>query len=329
MPLTDSPLEELWSYRPEVGRPADFEEFWSLTLQEARSLAGPTIAERARTPLSELEAWDLTFSGFGGDPIRAWLLHPLGAGPFPVVVEFIGYGGGRGLPTDRLGWAASGFAHLVMDTRGQGSAWPNAGPGATADPHGSESAAPGFLTRGISDPSTSYYRRLHTDAVLLVEAAARLDIVDPARIAVTGVSQGGGVCLAAAALSPLVRAVMPDVPFLCHFERFIARASAAAAGEIRQYLTVHQDSTAEVLRSLSYMDGACFAGLVTAPTLISVALMDDISLPSTVFAAYHQLQSAEKEMAVYPYNGHEGGGTVHWARQVDWLRQRLPGPSAE
>ncbi|UFU06801.1 acetylxylan esterase [Ruania halotolerans] len=323
MPQTDLPLDELWSYRPQVSRPADFDQFWTSTLQESRALARETVVSRAETPLTELAAWDVTFSGFGGDPIKAWLLHPTGPGPFPVVIEFIGYGGGRGLATDRLGWAASGFAHLVMDTRGQGSAWPNAGPGATPDPHGSGPAAPGFLTRGVTDPSTSYYRRLYTDAVLLIEAATQLDIVDPARIAVTGVSQGGGVSLAAAGLSGLVRAVLPDVPFLCHFKRYLDHASADAAGELRRYLSVHRDSTDTVLNTLSYLDGVNFAASVDAPVLMSVALMDDISLPSTVFAAYHRFKNADKEMSVYPYNGHEGGGTSHWSRQVDWLRTRL------
>ncbi|QOR71022.1 acetylxylan esterase [Ruania alkalisoli] len=323
MPQTDLTLDELWSYRPQVSRPADFDQFWSSTLQESRALARQTVVSRAETPLTELAAWDVTFSGFGGDPIKAWLLHPSGPGPFPTVVEFIGYGGGRGWAGDRLGWAASGFAHLVMDTRGQGSAWPNGGPGATPDPHGSRPAAGGFLSRGIDDPTTSYYRRLYTDAVLLVEAAAQLDVVNPARIAVTGTSQGGGVALAAAGLSTLVRAALPDVPFLCHLERYLQLASADAAGELRQYLSVHRDSTPQVLRTLSYLDGVSFASSVRAPVLMSVALMDDISMPSTVFAAYHQLESADKEMAVYPYNGHEGGGTTHWVRQVKWLRSRL------
>ncbi|WP_159622593.1 acetylxylan esterase [Ruania rhizosphaerae] len=323
MPLTDLPIDELWSYRPQVDRPADFDSFWASTLQESRALTRGMVLSRAPTPLTELEAWDVTFSGFGGDPIKAWLLHPSGPGPFPAVVEFIGYGGGRGVAADRLGWAASGFAHLVMDTRGQGSAWPNAGPGATPDPHGSGPAAPGFLTRGITDPMTSYYRRLYTDAILLVEAAAQLDIVDSTRIAVTGMSQGGGVSLAVAGLSSLVRAVLPDVPFLCHFERYLELASADAAGEFRQYLSVHRNSTATALHTLSYLDGVTFAASVEAPALMSVALMDDISLPSTVFAAYHQLKSADKEIEVYPYNGHEGGGSTHWERQVNWLNRRF------
>ncbi len=46
---------------------------------------------------------DVTFAGFGGHPVRAWLTLPAQrSGPLPGVVEFIGYGGGRGLPIDWL-----------------------------------------------------------------------------------------------------------------------------------------------------------------------------------------------------------------------------------
>src|SRR5665647_1993383 len=65
MPLTDLALDELHDYRPEVAEPDDFDRFWADTLAEARDAVAP----------------------------------------LPVVVEYVGYGGGRGLPEDRLRWA--------------------------------------------------------------------------------------------------------------------------------------------------------------------------------------------------------------------------------
>jgi len=49
----------------------------------------------------------VTFSGYGGHRIKGWLLLPLQpAGKLPCVVEFIGYGGGRGFrPTGCYGAA--------------------------------------------------------------------------------------------------------------------------------------------------------------------------------------------------------------------------------
>jgi cephalosporin-C deacetylase len=96
-------------------------------------------------------------SGFGGHPIKAWLTRPAAGAPiaglFPEVGQYNGYRGGRGLPHEHVDWAASGYVHLFMDTRGQGSRW-GAG-GDTPDPVGAGPATPGFMTRGLLAPAVS------------------------------------------------------------------------------------------------------------------------------------------------------------------------------
>ena len=75
------------------------------------------------TPYVTVDVYDVSFAGWGGQPIRGWLTLPRARdGRLPCVVEFVGYGGGRGLATDHLGYASLGYAHLLMDTRGQGRA---------------------------------------------------------------------------------------------------------------------------------------------------------------------------------------------------------------
>jgi cephalosporin-C deacetylase len=58
----------------------------------------------------------------------------------------------------------------------------------------------------------------------------------------------------------------------------------------------------------------------SAAALFSVALADTITPPSTVFAAYNHY-AGPKDIAVYPYSGHEGGGTQHFLAQLAFLRQ--------
>ncbi len=320
--FTDLPLELLREYRPALTAPDDLDAFWDETLAEARAAARPLRLADVASPVRALRVQDLTFTGFGGDEIRGWVVRPHGDDDLPAVVEFIGYGGGRGLPGEKTAWATSaGYVHVIMDTRGQGSTW---SVGDTPDPHGSAAAFPGVMTRGILDPRDYYYRRLYTDAVRLVDEVSRLDGVDASRIAVTGGSQGGGLAIAAAALAgDAVAALLPDVPFLADFPNAIVRTPLAPFTEITRFLSTHRDAEDAVLRTLSYVDGAVLARRITAPALFSVGLMDDVVLPSGVFASFHALASADAEIEVYRYNGHEGGGYRHFMKQVAWLDARF------
>ena len=314
----DLPREELERYRPERREPADFDAFWASTLADARRHPVDLALEPVDVRLPLLDVADATFRGFDGQPIRAWFMLPRAReGRLPVVVQFIGYGGGRGLPHDWLLWPTAGYATLVMDTRGQGSTW---SPGATPDrwDDGNDPQYPGFLTRGIRDPSSYYYRRLYTDAVRAVEAARWHPDVDPRRTIVAGNSQGGGIAQAVAALVPDVRAALIDVPFMCDIERAITITDVLPYSELARYLAIHRDKVDEALRTISYVEGMNFASRATVPALFSVGLTDLITPPSTVFAAYNHY-AGPKEIRVWPYSGHDAGNLHHKVEQLAFL----------
>ena len=316
----DLPLDQLRVYTPDIPQPADLDSFWGQTLAEARAHDLRPRFEPAPNELRLIETFDVEYAGFGGSTVKGWLHLPAHAdGPLPAVVQYQGYGGGRGLAHEEILFAVAGFAHFVMDTRGQGSAW-SAGdtpdPGTTGDP-----AYPGFMTRGILDPATYYYRRVYTDAVRAVEAVRSHPAVDGRRIAVTGGSQGGGITLAVAGLMGDVSAVAPDVPFLCDLRRATTLVDSEPYAEVVRYLRVHRDQVERALTTLGYFDAATLGGRAGAPALFSVALMDETCPPSTVYAAYN-LYAGPKEIVEYPYNDHEGGAGFHARTKLRWLRER-------
>lgn len=329
----DLPLDALREYAPSIAIPPDFDAFWRQTLEETARCA-PLSAEFIDLPdpaYRLVRVQDVSFSGFGGARVRGWMIVPADsafamentlAGPerLPCLVSFVGYGGGRSLPIDHLAPAVAGMAHFVMDTRGQGAGWSM---GDTPDDVGSGPAHTGFLTRGIESPQTYYYRRVFTDAARAVEAAAAHPLVNPARIAVGGASQGGAIAIAAAALaSQHVAALVADVPFLCHVRRAATLTDQPPYSELAAYARAQRERTDRAFQTLAYFDCANLVTRVRAPSLWSAALMDMVCPPSTVFAAFNRAPGA-KEMCVYEFNGHEGGGALHAVRRLRWLQQQL------
>ncbi len=324
MAFFDFPLEKLQTYIPSNREPKDFDAFWKRTLQE--SATKPIAAKFTRVDQSVYElvdVYDVTFNGYRGQPVKGWFIEPrwtAGCAKRPCLVTYIGYGGGRSLPIDHVATATAGIANFVMDTRGQGSTW---APGDTADDAGSDPQYPGFMTRGIRSPETYYYRRVFTDAVRAVQAAASHPHVDKERIGVTGGSQGGGIAIAAAALAgKAAKIAMPDVPFLCDYRRATTIVDTAPYSEITSFLKTHRGQSQQIYNTLDYFDGVNFAPRITARCLFSIALMDTVCPPSTCFGAFNRIK-AKKEVRVYDFNNHEGGGPVHFVERLKFARKYL------
>ncbi|MDO4900815.1 acetylxylan esterase [Actinomyces sp.] len=313
-----------------VAEPADFDSFWERTLGRARSHdPDAMLVERVGVtqPLAELRYWDLSFSGFAGQRVRAWLSRPASRDGevLPCVVQIPGYGRGRGLPGEIPHVAASGMAHLLLDVRGQGYGYGSGGD--TPDPDAGAPEAPGVVTRGIASPDTYYYRRLIVDAVRAVDAARALPDVDARRVFVMGNSQGGGVALAVAGLVPDLCGVTVSVPFLCDVPAVYQLAQGEPYAELARYLAVRRTGREEVLRTLSYVDGVNHARRAQAPSLWGLGLRDTCCPPlggQQALAAY----AGPAQVEIYPDNGHEGGEFHYLRRQLAWIRERCAGTTS-
>ena len=331
MAMFDLSLDELRGFRPEVYEPPDFDDFWRSTIDAAHGFDLGATATKIDNKLAVIDSYDMSFAGYGGTPVQAWLHVPAGtAGRLPAVVQYHGYSRGRGYPHTSTIWAQAGWAQFSMDTRGQG--WHTGGRSTTDDSSADAGGihAPGFLTAGITDRDTYYYRRVYVDALRMLEVARTHPLVDPDRLIVTGISQGGGITLAAAGLAPMagisLRGAAPDVPFLCHFRRATEITDAHPYAELTAFVAGWRHLEEAAYHTLGYFDGVHLARRASAPALFSVALMDDVCPPSTVFAAFNAYggrSGVPKEIEVYSHNGHEGGVDYQVDRQLSWFAERF------
>ncbi len=321
MPAFDLAPAQLRRYRSAVEQPSDFIAFWDKTLSQSRRAGSAPRIAPVDSRLTLVDTFDVTFSGFDGEPVRGWLHRPAGSAVAPVVVRYFGYNCGRGLSHVVSPLVLAGYAVLSMDNRGQGAL--AAFRGDTPDSGGLFRELGGHVSRGIWSPTSYYYRRLFTDAVLAVDAVRQLPGIDSARIAVQGASQGGGIALAVTALAEGLSGAMIDVPFLADLPRALDLASEPPYTETARLLASYPDKVAEALRTLAYFDGSVLAKHARVPALFSVGLMDPVCPPSTVYAAYNAY-AGTKEMREYPYNEHEGGSFNHEAVQLEWLATVMP-----
>ena len=285
--------------------PDDYDAFWEDALDLARRHSVAPRAVPVDTLLTTIDVYDFSFAGSRGRTVTGWLRLPRHReGALPAVVHANGYGAGRLSPLDDLTWSAAGYAHLIVNTHGQGG-------GST-----------GHLLDGIEDPRRYYYCDVLVDVTRAVDAVRELDEVDASRVAMIGNSQGGGIALGVGALAQGLSAVLAQSPFLTDAPTALQRAVQGPWTELRGYLTEHPERADAVARALAYVDGVTSARHATAPGWMSDGLADDICPPETTrtaVAAY----AAPVRFREWPGAGHEAGSIGDVEAALTAIRQRF------
>jgi cephalosporin-C deacetylase len=150
-----------------------------------------------------------------------------------------------------------------------------------------------------------------------------LEWVDRDRIAAMGGSQGGAQTLAVAALSDKLAAAIAYVPFLCDIRRATEITDADPYGELIRYMSMYRDQVEHVFGVYDYFDGMNFARISKLPIAMTVGLIDEIVPASTVYAAYNNYAGADKQLWVWPFNGHEGGGFFDEEKAFAFFGEKL------
>lgn len=316
MPLIDLPLAELQVYPGRNPCPPDHEAYWARALHELGDTPRRVELVPAAFQVPFAECFHLYFDGVRGARVHAKYLRPRAAkSPHPAVLAFHGYTGSSGDWSDKLNWVARGYSVAAMDCRGQG--------GKSEDPGGVKGTTQhGHIVRGLDDhPDNLLFRHIFLDTVALAEAVMGLPEVDASRIGAYGMSQGGALTLACAALEPRIRRACAGYPFLCDYQRVWEMDMVECAyAELRAFFR-RQDPTharaSEWFTRLGYIDVQYLAPRIEAEVLMAVALLDRDCPPSTQFAAYNKIRS-RKRTVIYPDFEHEA--LPGWAdTQYDFL----------
>lgn len=300
----DRKKQELEAYSPELTRRDDFEVFWSQMRRESDSVPLDPHYESVPYPCGGLEVQSVSYCGFDETRIHGWFITPVGltqGTTIPCVVTYPGFNGNRGTVSSFAHWILAGAAVLSVDVREQRGITGN-----MADyTHGN---ATSVTTKGLLDKREYYYGAVYMDCLKAIDLAASQPLVDPERIIVAGVSQGGGLATAVSALDERPCCALVDVPSNSNLERrseikLAPYSGTGAFGAVNEYLRVHPGQTDLAFETLSYFDTMNMAEWITAPTVAAVGLDDTVCPAECYYATFNRIP-ALKHMTVYPFAGH-------------------------
>ncbi len=285
---------------PAVQDPADFDSFWQAGKDELAKI--PIDAERTLLPdlsTSKVNVYHVSLANAG--PVKLWnssarvfgiLCMPKAPGKYPARLGVPGAGvhkiGGmireaeQGVITLNIG------IHGIPLTLDQ-KVYSLLGSGALN----------GYWVYNLDSRDRYYYRRVYLGCVRAVDYLTSLEEWDGAKLAVTGVSQGGALSIVTAGLDPRIKALAAYFPALSDLPGY---ASGRAGGWPHMFKDA-ENRTKEKLDTAAYYDVVNFARRVKAPGLYSWGYNDEVCPPTSTYAAYNQVK-APKRLILALETGH-------------------------
>lgn len=303
MPMLDMPLAQLKEYQGSTPKAADFDEFWSRGIAEMKATDADVKWVEADFKVPYALCYDMYYTGVKEARIHAKVMMPKDIkSPAPALLNFHGYTGNCGQWMDKLQYVAAGFAVAALDCRGQG--------GYSEDVGGIKgNTMQGHIIRGLDDEADNMLmRNIFLDTAQLAGIMMGLPEIDEQRVGVYGVSQGGGLTLACAALEPRIAKAAVQYPFLSDYKRvWEMDMDKDAYQELRSYFQFFDplhEREQEIFERLSYVDIQNLVPRIKGEVQMAVTLRDNICPPSTQFAAYNKI-AAPKQLYVFPDFGHD------------------------
>jgi cephalosporin-C deacetylase len=305
------PRADASGYRTKVTKPNDFDAFWDDVLQQASGipLDVELVPDSLRTS-DDVEVFQVFYTSLGHVRIAAWYCRPVQrAERAPAILFLPGYQMDPPIPKE---WARKGYLALSVAPRGKLRSTRQFNPG-----------YPNLLTHNIVDRHTYAYRGFYVDTWRGIDVLLSRPEVDPARLGVTGSSQGGGLTITTAAMRPEVRAAAAGAPYLCGYLDSIELTHTYPYEEINDYLRLYPERRPDVEATLAYFDGINFAGRISCPIIVNIGLQDNVCPPETGYALFEHIGARDKQLYPYDGHGHDAGRVKHAAVLDRFFAQHL------
>ena len=280
--------------------PADFRKFWDD--QKAALAKIPVRAEKTAVPLTGRQAdrfqcYDVKVDCVNNVPVSGYLTMPLNARPksLPAVVSYHGAGvrsASRIFRNNAIFFDVN--AHGILN--GQKREYYN---------KLNNNELRNYYYRNKNDREKFYFRDMYLRVLRALDYVKTLPEWDGKNLIVLGSSQGGAQSIVAASLDPQVSLCLTGVPAMSdHSGNLLGRQSGWPRLFAAKNGKPVDVKTAEVSK---YYDNVNFAKYIKAPVYMTVGMIDNTCVPTSVYAVFNNLPAAtEKHMTIFATEGHVG-----------------------
>lgn len=295
--------KSLLEYKGSSPKPSDFDEFWDVMTDKIKKWDINYTIEKSEYSFKNTDTFHLYFDAFDGSKIHARYLRPKNAVNAPVIFLFHGYSGGSPDWASLMPYVCEGFCVAALDCRGQGGRSDDGGVYKGNTYHGQ-------LIRGLKElnPEKLVFTKIITETAMLVKIVETFPEIDKNQMFTKGVSQGGGLSLACAALCPQIKKTAICYPFLSDYKKAVEVCGQGSAfAEIKDYFRLfdpRHEREDEIFNVLGYIDIQNLAPRIKAQVLMFTGMEDITCNPYTQFAAFNKI-SSDKKVYFYPDFGHD------------------------
>lgn len=284
-----------------VSRPApeDFDKFWQGRKDELAKV--PMNPKLVPAPVSEsmkgkVECFDLKVDCAGGMPMSGYFARPVNAakGSLPIIISY--HGAGVRSAHMPVGHAAKGMLALDINAHGIENGQPK-----SFYDELTGGKLKGYPYFDANDKDKIYFNGMFLRVLRSLEFMKSQPEWDGRTLIVTGGSQGGAQSLVAAGLEPKATMCVAYVPAMCDHTGILAGQTSGWPRFIK--LKDGKPENEDIVRTVPYFDAANFATRIKAETFIAVGFIDVACPPTSVYAAYNNL-NCKKEIINNPLNGH-------------------------
>lgn len=260
---------------PTTYLPDDFDQFWdSLKTQLASVPLNPQVTQSAALSDAAQTTYKMVLDNIDGKKVYGWISIPNCPGPFAAVMHLPSFGQAPVGPVNYE--AVDGIIGVSISIHD----------------YDCEQWVPDTIAYAprhhYFNRHTNYYKWSILGCLRAIDYVFTRPEFDGVHMAVTGVSQGGGLTLMAAGLDPRVKFIAQGVTALCNHAAYASERSSGFPYWVRDGSQQGGDA-AQIIRETGYYDAVHFARRYKGPSLNFVGYNDDVCPPASVFAAYNQM----------------------------------------